>query len=121
MKTRVLVVDDHPKLIKFLEIDLKIHGYNVYTISSGQGCLNWVRAYEPDIVVLDMRMPEMDGFETLRRLRTFSSIPVVAYSATPEYSSRAMECGANAFIAKPFELEQLQNLIERLTSSQEVL
>jgi CheY-like chemotaxis protein len=64
-------------------------------------------------------MPDMDGFEVLRQLREFSWVPVIAFSATPEFSARAFECGANAFIAKPFNTDQIMNMIKKLTYHQE--
>jgi len=118
-KKRVLLVDDHPKLLKFIEVDLKAHDFEVNTVVSGQEGLEAIRSNRLDIILLDIRMPEMDGFEVLRRLRKFSLLPVIAYSATPEYSSRALECGANAFIAKPFEMDQLIRLINELTNHRE--
>jgi len=116
-KKRVLLVDDYPKLMKFLEVDLKVHGFDVITVSSGQQGLDQVKTNSIDIMVLDIRMPDMDGFEVLQHLRKFSNLPVIAYSATPEYSSRALKCGADIFIAKPFNPDYLMSLIDELTES----
>lgn len=118
-KTRVLLVDDHPKLMDFIRLGLKFAGFEVITADSGQGALKTVRSSGPDVILLDIRMPDMDGFEVLRRLREFSRIPVIAYSATPEYSIPALESGANAFLAKPFEMDRLTGLISELADHQE--
>ena len=88
-KPRVLLVDDQPKLLTFIEIGLKARGYSVEVQCSGKDALESVRNEMPGIIVLDIRMPEMDGFEVLRRLRSFTDIPVIAYSATPEFSGEA--------------------------------
>jgi DNA-binding response OmpR family regulator len=113
-KQRVLLVDDHPKLMRFIEVALKLHGFEVATAVSGQQGLAEIRSAEPDIVLLDIRMPEMDGFEVLQRLRQFSQLPVIAYSATPEYSAEALKCGASVFLAKPFDIDRLIGLMGEL-------
>ena len=107
----MLIVDDHPKLMRVLEVYLRNHGFEVTTVDSGKRGLEAAKSNQQDIMILDVRMPEMDGFEVLRRLRKFSRLPVIVYSATPEYSARAMECGADSFIAKPINMEQLVDLI----------
>jgi len=113
-KTRVLVIDDHPKLIKFMRLGLKFAGFEVTTADSGKDALETIGSDGLDIVLLDMRMPDMDGFEVLQRLREFSQVPVIAYSATPEYSTPALESGANSFLAKPFDIDHLTELIKKL-------
>jgi DNA-binding response OmpR family regulator len=118
-KKRILLVDDHPRLMNFIRLGLKYEGFEVITAGSGQEGLNAVRTDPPDIMLLDIRMPDMDGFEVLRLLREFSPMPVIAYSATPEYSTPALESGADAFLAKPFEMEQLVELIDELTNHSE--
>jgi two-component system KDP operon response regulator KdpE len=118
-KTRVLVVDDHPKLMNFMRLGLKFAGFEAVTVDSGKNALEAVGSNNLDVVLLDIRMPDMDGFEVLRRLRKFSQIPVIAYSATPEYLTPALESGANAFLAKPFDMDQLTELINKLADHQE--
>jgi two-component system KDP operon response regulator KdpE len=118
-KDLVLVVEDHPKVLRFIEIDLKIQGFDVVATASGKESLELVNSKNPDIMVLDIRLPDMDGFEVLQELRKFSQLPVVAYSATPEYSTPALGFGANAFLAKPFEMEELVELIHQLVNHSE--
>jgi two-component system, OmpR family, KDP operon response regulator KdpE len=102
-KISVLVVDDQPKLLKFIEIDLKLRGFNVTTTSSGKEALEIVFAKNPDIVLLDMIMPGMDGFEVLKKLRTCGDLPVIAFSASPGNQDLAMDAGATDFMHKPFD------------------
>jgi len=82
-KKTVLVVDDQPRVLKFIEIDLKLRGFNVVTTSSGEEALELVNVKNPDIVLLDMIMPGMDGCEVLKKLRASGNLPVIAFSASP--------------------------------------
>ena len=114
-KKQVLLVDDSPKLMKFIEVHLKTHGFDVTSASSGIGALEKARTESPDVMVLDLRMPDMDGFEVLEKLREFSDLPVIACSATPEFSDLALKSGANAFVAKPFNMDEFIELIADLS------
>ncbi len=113
-KECVLVVDDHPKVLRFIEIDLKLRGFDVITASSGKDALELVKEKKPDIMLLDIIMPELDGFEVLARLRKFSDLPVIAFSATPGNYGDAIRRGANRFLTKPFRIEDMVAEIERL-------
>lgn len=113
-KQTVLIVDDHKEVLRFMEIGLKHHGFEVITATSGQEALDIIRAREPHIMLLDIIMPVMDGLEVLRKLRAFSSIPVIAFSATPENHDDALNCGANDFVNKPFYPEQMIGKIKSL-------
>ena len=114
MKKRVLLVDDHPKILKFLEIDLKLRGFEVISAASGRQALEMVDSAKPDIMLLDMIMPDMDGFEVLRKLRVFSQLPVIAFSASPEKQDVAMRLGANDFVPKPLDMTNLVTKINSL-------
>jgi len=113
-KQRVLVVDDHPKLLRFIEIDLKVRGFDVITTTSGIGVLELVRSTKPDIVLLDIIMPGMDGFEVLKKLRDFTQLPVIAFSASPGNYHEAMRLGANDFVPKPFQPDEMARRINAL-------
>lgn len=113
-KQRVLVVDDHAKVLKFIEIDLKLRGFEVITATSGSEALELVKSAKPDIVLLDIIMPGMDGFEVLSKLRDFTQVPVIAFSATPENYHNAMLLGASDFMSKPFEPEDMVGRIKAL-------
>jgi DNA-binding response OmpR family regulator len=110
-KTRVLVVDDHPGVLKFIEIDLKLRGFEVFSALSGKEALALVKSAGPDIVLLDMIMPAMNGFDTLKELRTFSGLPVIAFSASPGNQEEALRLGANDFVHKPFNPDDMARKI----------
>ena len=113
-KKRVLVVDDQPRVTRFVEIFLKLKGFDVISTTSGREALELVVSRQPDIMLLDIIMPEMDGFEVMRRLRTFSMIPVIAISASPGKHRGAEAIGADDFLPKPFQTEDMLKRINRL-------
>jgi DNA-binding response OmpR family regulator len=113
-KQCVLVVDDHPKVLRFIEIDLKLRGYEVMTALSGEEALALVKAACPDIMLLDIIMPDMDGLEVLKRLRCFSQLPVITFSASAGNYHDAIRCGASDFMTKPFEPDEMARRIEAL-------
>ena len=113
-KKHVLVVDDQPKLLRFVEIDLKLRGFEVITTTSGEEALELCRAGWPDVVLLDIIMPEMDGFEVLRRLRLSRKVPVIAFSAGHENRGVAIMGGANDFLNKPFRSDEVVGRINAL-------
>jgi len=115
-KQCVLVVDDHPKVLRFIEIDLKLRGFEVITTTSGSQALELVESARPDIMLLDIVMPGMDGFEVLKRLRHFTQLPVIAFSASPENYHDAMRLGANDFVAKPFQPDEMAGKIKSCLS-----
>ncbi len=110
----VLVVDDHPKVLRFVEIDLKLRGFEVLTTTSGKQALELVKSRKPDVMLLDIVMPEMDGFEVLRQLRAFSQLPVIACSASSVNQNDAIRLGANDFVSKPFDPDEMVKRINRL-------
>jgi two-component system phosphate regulon response regulator OmpR len=115
-KFRVLLVDDEPRITKFLKIKLKGSGYAVLTAESGEEALEQVLAQEPDLVVLDIIMPGMDGFETLKQLRAISGIPVIILSAKGENTDKitGLDLGADDYLAKPFSADELVARIEAI-------
>ena len=121
---RILLVDDEPRIINFLRSKLKVSGYEVITANNGAEALEQVQAQEPDLVVLDVVMPKMGGFECLKELRTFSSMPVIMLSAkgSNEDKIEGLKLGADDYLAKPFSPDELVARIEairrRLISSQ---
>ena len=113
-KKCVLVVDDHPSVLTFIVIDLKLRGFEVVSASSGKEALELVSSAKPDIVLLDMIMPDMDGFEVLKQLRDFTDLPVIAFSASPGNQDPALRLGANDFMHKPFEPDDMAKRIRTL-------
>jgi len=115
-KQCVLVVDDHPKVLRFIEIDLKLRGFDVITTTSGSEALELVKSAKPDIMLLDIIMPGMDGFELLKKLRLFTQLPVIAFSASPGNYHDAMRVGANDFMSKPFQPDEMVRRINAILS-----
>ena len=110
----VLVVDDEPKVLRFLEIGLKLRGFSVLTTTSGKEALELVRSEKPDVIILDIVMPELNGYEVLKQLRMFSDIPVIAISASPTTYSDIIRQGADLFIMKPLDPNDIATTIDRL-------
>jgi two-component system KDP operon response regulator KdpE len=113
----VLVVDDHPKVLRFIEIDLKLRGFEVICTASSQEAIELVRSAKPNIMLLDIIMPGMDGFQVLEKLRTFTQLPVIAFSASPGNHDRALLLGANDFMTKPFDPDEMARRIKAILSS----
>jgi len=111
---RILIVDDEPRILNFLSSKLRALGYEVLTASNGAEALEQVQAEEPDLVVLDIMMPKMDGFETLKELRTFASVPVIILSAKGANADKVkgLSLGADDYLAKPFSPDELVARIE---------
>jgi two-component system, OmpR family, KDP operon response regulator KdpE len=101
---RVIVADDEPDLLYAIKLYLEDEGYTVFTAMNGYEALDLVKERIPDVVVLDVMMPELDGFETLRELRTFSSVPVVLLTVKADERDvvHGLELGADDYVAKPF-------------------
>lgn len=115
-KQCVLVVDDQPKVLRFVEIDLKVRGFEVITTTSGSEALELVRSGKPDIMLLDIIMPGMNGLDVLEKLRGFTQLPVIAFSASPGNYHDAMRLGADDFVTKPFQPDEMASKIESLLS-----
>jgi DNA-binding response OmpR family regulator len=111
---RILIVDDEPRIINFLSSKLRALSYEVLTASNGVEALEQIQAEEPDLVVLDVMMPKMDGFETLKDLRSFSSVPVIILSAKGANADKVkgLSLGADDYLAKPFSPDELVARIE---------
>lgn len=106
---RILVVDDEPRMIRFIRMNLELEGWEVAEASDGQQALNQIRDRLPDLVILDVMMPELDGFETLRLLREISAVPVIMLTAKGEEDDRVrgLELGADDYVTKPFSPREL--------------
>jgi two-component system KDP operon response regulator KdpE len=111
---RILVVDDEPRMINFIRMNLEIEGHQVIEAHNGLEALEAIRTKLPDVVLLDVMMPELDGFETLRLLREFSSIPVIMLTAKGEENDKVygLELGADDYITKPFGPRELSSRIK---------
>jgi len=111
---RVLVVDDEERILSFLRSKLIASGYGVLTASNGLEALEQAQAQEPDLIVLDVLMPRMNGLEVLKELRTFSSVPVIILSARGTDADRikGLSIGADDYLPKPFNPDELVARIE---------
>jgi len=103
-RRRILLVDDEPRIRDSVRMNLDIEGFEVFEAASGVEALDKVRLVMPELVVLDVMMPAMDGFETLRELRRFSTVPVIMLTVKADERdvARGLELGADDYIAKPF-------------------
>jgi len=103
-KTRILIVDDELSILKYLHANLEAEGYEVLMAMNGVQALQMLEAELPDLVVLDIMMPEMDGLEVCRRLREWSQIPVIMLSARDDENDKVncLDLGADDYITKPF-------------------
>jgi len=115
-KAKLLLVDDDVTLIKALEMYLTRSGYQVHTASNGVEGLRQLFTLRPDLVVLDVMMPELDGWETCRRIREMSTVPVIMLTARGQESDRVMglRIGADDYVPKPFSLKELDARIEAI-------
>ncbi|MGD9049016.1 MAG: response regulator transcription factor [Anaerolineae bacterium] len=109
----VLVVDDESRMIRFVRMNLELEGFQVAEASNGLEALEKVRDELPDLVVLDVMMPEMDGFETLERLREISTVPVIMLTVKGDEEDRirGLELGADDYVTKPFSPRELASRI----------
>ena len=113
-KKRVLLIDDEERIVNFLALKLKVSGYEVVCAAEGEKGLELAKTTEPDIMLLDIIMPGIDGLEVLRRLRQFSNMPVIVLSAKERISEEVMELGANGFMSKPFNPDDLITKVKTL-------
>jgi two-component system KDP operon response regulator KdpE len=108
--TRILVVDDDPSLLKALRIGLTARGDDVVTAHTGTEAINQVALAAPDLVILDLGLPDLDGIEVCRRIRAFSAVPIVVLSAYGDERRKveALDGGADDFVTKPFGMAELE-------------
>jgi two-component system, OmpR family, KDP operon response regulator KdpE len=105
----ILVVDDEPRMVRFVRMNLDLEGCRVIQASNGLEALEKVRADIPDLVLLDVMMPEMDGFEALKRIRETSTVPVIMLTVKAEEDDliKGLELGADDYVTKPFSPREL--------------
>lgn len=107
--TRVLVVDDDPAIVRTLAINLRARDYQVQIAHDGRTALQILTEEAPDLMLLDLGLPDLDGVGVLRRLREFSALPVIVLSARHSSDDKveALDLGANDYVTKPFGVEEL--------------
>src|SRR5579863_3899353 len=106
---RILVVDDEPQIPRVLRTSLSSHGYDIRVANDGETALEIMKDWTPDLVITDLSMPNMDGLELCRRLRTTSQVPIVILSVRGEERTKvqALDAGADDYVTKPFGIEEL--------------
>ena len=105
----ILVVDDEPRIIEAVSMNLELEGYQVFGASNGYEALKKLAKEVPDLVILDVMMPEMDGFETLRRIREVSTVPVIMLTVKGQEADKVkgLDLGADDYVTKPFSPREL--------------
>jgi two-component system, OmpR family, KDP operon response regulator KdpE len=120
--TRVLIVDDEPQILRALRINLQARMYHVSTAADGADALHAAASERPDLIVLDLGLPDMDGVEVIRKLRTWTPVPIVVLSGRGDSRGKvdALDAGADDYVTKPFSIEELlarmRAVTRRLTS-----
>jgi two-component system KDP operon response regulator KdpE len=106
--TKVLVVDDEPHILRALKINLAVRGYEVITAATGAGALRAAAQHRPDVVVLDLGLPDISGIEVLGGLRGWLNAPVIVLSARTDSSDKveALDAGADDYVTKPFGMDE---------------
>lgn len=106
---RILIVDDDLAIIKFLQANLKAEGYETLTALDGAQALETVERALPDLIILDIMLPEMDGFELCQRLREWSQMPIIMLSARGDEGDKVkcLDLGADDYVSKPFSTDEL--------------
>ncbi|MBI5879468.1 MAG: response regulator transcription factor [Chloroflexi bacterium] len=112
-KKLILVADDEPRMTRFVRMNLELEGYRVVEARNGLEALQHVKDDLPDLVVLDVNMPELDGFETLKILRQTSTVPVIIVTVKSDEDDRirGLELGADDYVTKPFSPRELASRI----------
>ena len=110
----ILLVDDEPRLLEAVRLYLEMEGYRVITADTGEQALERIRTALPDAIVLDVMLPGIDGFETLRRIRRTSTVPVIMLTAKSDESDvvRGLRLGADDYVRKPFGQAELASRIQ---------
>jgi two-component system KDP operon response regulator KdpE len=107
--SRILVVDDELQIRRALDINLRAHGYDVDLASTGEEALNQATSHVPDLVLLDLGLPGIDGIDVIRGLRGWTAVPIIVLSAREGDSSKvdALDAGADDYVTKPFSINEL--------------
>ncbi|WP_144119314.1 response regulator [Catellatospora sichuanensis] len=115
--TKILIVDDEPQILRALRINLKARGYDIELAADGAAALRVAGATHPDVVVLDLGLPDMDGVDVIRGLRGWSAAPIIVLSGRSgsEDKVHALDAGADDYVTKPFGVDELLARIRAVT------
>jgi DNA-binding response OmpR family regulator len=113
---RILIVDDDPSICKFVQANLEARGYVVLLAADGKEAILQAQKEKPDLIILDIVMPEMDGFEVCRKIREWSSVPIIMLSAREGEGDKEKSeaSGANDYLTKPFVLRELLTMVKTI-------
>lgn len=113
-QTTILIVDDEPKIVRFIKTSLSLAGYNLLIASTGQSALAQYEQEQPDLIILDLGLPDIDGFEILREVRSYSTVPVIILTARDDEKDKVkgLELGADDYLTKPFGSRELEARIQ---------
>jgi two-component system KDP operon response regulator KdpE len=114
---RALIVDDDPQMIRAVRVNLSARGYTVTSASSGRKALSEAATVHPDVVVLDLGLPDLDGVDVIAELRRWTTVPIVVLSGRAGSSDKveALEAGADDYVTKPFDVDELVARIRAVT------
>jgi two-component system KDP operon response regulator KdpE len=117
-KTRILVVDDDPDYLWMMQANLEARGYEVLTAGGGREALDLISTGGPDLVILDIQMPGMDGLTVCHCVREFSSVPIIIASARERAvaEKQSLRMGADSYLSKPFRLAELLAQVRALAA-----
>ncbi len=107
--SKILIVEDEKKIARFIELELTHEGYEVQAVYDGRSGLSVTETWKPDLLILDLMLPELSGIEVCRRLRQHSDVPIIMLTAKDDVSDKVMglDMGADDYITKPFAIEEL--------------
>src|SRR5713226_8733445 len=108
-KTTILTADDDPQLLRLVMRNLQLEGYEVFVASDGKQALEEIETHQPDLVLLDVMMPKLDGFTVCQRVREFSLVPIIIVTARGQDQDkiRGFDLGADDYLTKPFSVDEL--------------
>jgi two-component system, OmpR family, KDP operon response regulator KdpE len=107
--TTILVIDDEPQILRALRINLRVREYKVYTAATGTEALQQASRHPPDLVILDLGLPDLDGVEVIEGLRGWTTAPIIVLSGRADSTDKvtALDAGADDYVTKPFGMEEL--------------
>jgi len=123
---KVLIIDDDPAMTELVAIFLKTHGLDAYMANTGEEGIQLIHQISPDVIILDLMMPGMDGWEVCSQVRSFSSVPILILSAldSPGLVARALDGGADDYLVKPVPsgvlVAHLNTLVRRATTERNI-
>jgi len=115
--TRIIIVDDEPQILRALRINLQARGYEIHIAADGAGALSVAASVRPDLVILDLGLPDIDGVDVIRKLRTWTPVPIVVLSGRTDSRDKvaALDAGADDYVTKPFGVDELLARIRAVT------